>query len=168
MNSRTNRLQYLLPRAFLHSFFLCLQFNNLKKLLLTLRSVFQKKHHKCCYRRTSSNVNTVKEICRWYRSQFNKFEKAWVRVEILYFDFRKTPSYQNIKSSKVVTFEICEIFSTISHTYGTIKPPWWAAISILWQVTKFIKKSHLFNTRHSTYTVAIKLRDDILKVMNKD
>ena len=117
MNSRTNRLQYLLPRAFLHSFFLCLQFNNLKKLLLTLRSVFQKKHHKCCYRRTSSNVNTVKEICRWYRSQFNKFEKAWVRVEILYFDFRKTPSYQNIKSSKVVTFEICEIFSNYYLSY---------------------------------------------------
>ena len=58
--------------------------------------------------------------------------------------------------------------TAISHTYGTIKPPGWAAISILWQVTKFIKKSHLFNTRHSTYTVAIKLRDDILKVTNKD
>ena len=72
----------------------------------------------CCYRLTSSNVNTVKEMCsRWYRSQFNKFEKAWARVEILCLDFRKTPPNQNIKSSKVATFEICEIFSNYHFSY---------------------------------------------------
>ena len=66
----------------------------------------------CCYRLTSSNAYTAKKMCsRWYRSQFNKFEKAWVRVEILCLDFRKTPSNWNIKLSKVATFEKCEIFS---------------------------------------------------------
>ena len=112
-NRSTNRLQYLLSRAFLYSFFLCLQFKNLTELLLTLRSVYQKKDHKSlCYRLTSSNVNTVKEMCsRWYCSKFNQFEKAWVRVEILYLDFRKTLSNQNINSRKLATFEICEVFS---------------------------------------------------------
>ena len=48
---------------------------------------------------------------RWYRPQFNKFEKASARVEILCLDFQKTPPNQNIKLSKVANFEICEIFS---------------------------------------------------------
>ena len=60
----------------------------------------------------------AKEMCsRWYRSQFNKFDKAWVWVEILCLDFRKTPSNQNIKSSKVATLEICEIFSDNYFSY---------------------------------------------------
>ena len=62
----------------------------------------------------------------------NKSEKAWARVKILCLDFWKTPSNQNIKSNKVATFEICEFFlTTISHTYGTIKPPWRAAIIVV-------------------------------------
>ena len=72
----------------------------------------------CCYRLTSSNVYTVEEMCsRWYGSQFNKFEKAWVRVEIHCLDFRKTLSNQNIKSSKLTTFENCEIFSNYYFSY---------------------------------------------------
>ena len=67
---------------------------------------------------TSSNVYKVKEMCsRWYRSQFKKFKKAWVRVEILCLDFRKTASNQNTKSSKVATFENCEIFSNYYFSY---------------------------------------------------
>ena len=59
-------------------------------------------------------MNTVKEMCsRWYRSQFNKFEKAWVRIEMLFLDFQKTPLNQNMKSSKVAIFEICEIFGAV-------------------------------------------------------
>ena len=54
---------------------------------------------------------------RSYRSQFNKFEKTWARVEILCLDFRKTLSNQNIKSSKVATLEICEIFSDNYFSY---------------------------------------------------
>ena len=52
-----------------------------------------------------------------YLSQFNKFEKAWARVEIFCLDFRKTPSNQNIKSTRVATFEICEIFSDYYLSY---------------------------------------------------
>ena len=37
--------------------------------------------------------------------------KKQVRVEILSLDFWKTPSNQYIKSTKVATFENCEIFS---------------------------------------------------------
>ena len=120
------------PRHFsTASFYVC----NLKilKNLSYLYEVFSRRKttNDCCYRLTSSNVNTVKEMwSRWYHFQFNKFVKAWVRVEILYLDFRKTPSNQNIKSSKVAIFEICEIFSFISHTYGTIKPPRQAAIKL--------------------------------------
>ena len=61
---------------------------------------------------------------RWYRSQFNKFEKAWARVEILCLDFQKTPSNQNIKSSKVPTFKIYEIFS--NHYFSAL------ALALLW------------------------------------
>ena len=72
----------------------------------------------CCYCLTSFNLYTVKEMCsRWYRSQFNKFEKALVWVEILCLDFQKTPSNQNIKSSKVSTFKNCEIFSNCYFSY---------------------------------------------------
>ena len=53
----------------------------------------------------------------WYHSQFNQFKKACVRVEILYFDFRKTPSNQKTKLTKVATFEICEIFSNYYSSY---------------------------------------------------
>ena len=63
------------------------------------------------YPRITTQIR-LKEMCsRWYCSQFKKFEKAWARVEILCLDFRKTPSNQNIKSTNVATFEICEIFS---------------------------------------------------------
>ena len=67
---------------------------------------------------TSSNVHTVTKMCsRWYRSQFNNVEKAWVRVEILCFDFRKTRLSQYIKSRKVATFKNCEIFSSLYFSY---------------------------------------------------
>ena len=102
--------------------------------MIPLRCAFQKKLWKAtndyCYSLTSSNVCTVKKICsRWYRSQFNKIEKAWVRVEILCLDFPKIRSNQYTKSRKVTTFEICEFYLFISHTYGAIKPPCWAAIT---------------------------------------
>ena len=86
---------------------------------------FESPRIRCCYRVTTSNVYTVKKMCsRWYRSQFNKIEKAWVRVEILCLDFLKTWSDQYIKSRKVATFENCEIFSDwYFYTYGTINPP---------------------------------------------
>ena len=72
----------------------------------------------CCYRLTSSNVSTVKDICgRWYRYQFNKFEKGWARVALLCLDFRKTPPNQNRKSNKVATFKVCEIFSNYYFSY---------------------------------------------------
>ena len=72
----------------------------------------------CCYRLTYSSLNTVKEMCSWwYRSQFNKCEKVWARVDILCLNFRKSPPNQNIKSSKVATFEICEIFSNYYFSY---------------------------------------------------
>ena len=54
---------------------------------------------------------------RWYRSHFKKFQKAWIRVEILCLDFWKTPSNQNMKLSKVATFENCEIFSNSYFSY---------------------------------------------------
>ena len=60
-----------------------------------------------------------KMFSRWYRSQFNKIEKTWVRIEILCLDFPKASNQINyIKSRKVSTFENCHIFLTyISHTY---------------------------------------------------
>ena len=54
---------------------------------------------------------------RWYRSQFNKFEKALARVEILCLDFQKTPSNQKIKSSKMTTFETDDVFSNHYFSY---------------------------------------------------
>ena len=70
------------------------------------------------YRKTSSNVYTVKEICsRWYHFQLNKIEKAWVWAEILCLDFEKTRSNQYIKSSKLATFKNCEIFSNLYFSY---------------------------------------------------
>ena len=72
----------------------------------------------CCYRLTSSNLNTFKKMCsRWNCSQFHKFEKVRARVEILCLDFQRTPPNKNIKSSQVVTFEICEIFSNYYFSY---------------------------------------------------
>ena len=72
----------------------------------------------CCYGLTSLNVYTSKKMwSRWYRSQFNKIEKAWVRVEILCLDFRKTRSNQYIKSRKVATFKNYEIFSNLYFSY---------------------------------------------------
>ena len=81
---------------------------------------------------------------RWYRYQFNKFEKAWARVEILWLDFRKTPSNQNTKSSKVATFEICEIFckyyfpyvwdykaTLTAGKYSTMKTPDYVIVVVL-------------------------------------
>ena len=90
--------------------------------MIPLRCAFQKKLWKAtndyCYSLTSSNVCTVKKICsRWYRSQFNKIEKAWVRVEILCLDFPKIRSNQYMKSRKVTTFEICKIFSNLYFSY---------------------------------------------------
>ena len=85
----------------------------------------------CCYRLTSSNVNTIKEMCnRWYRSQFNKFQKTWARAEILVSIFRelhqiKMKNWAKWKPLKFVRF----FLTTISHTYTSIKPPWRAAIN---------------------------------------
>ena len=67
---------------------------NLKilKNLSYLYEVFSRRKttNDCCYRLSSSNVNTVKEMySRWYRSQFNKFVKAWVRVEFFISIFGK-------------------------------------------------------------------------------
>ena len=39
----------------------------------------------------------------WCRSQFNKIEKGWVRIEILCLNFLKIPSNKYIKSRKVAT-----------------------------------------------------------------
>ena len=96
----------------------------------------------CCYCMTSSNVNTIKEMCsRRYRSQFNKFEKAWARVEILCLNFRKTPSNFKIQNwakwqpSKFVWF----FLTTISHTYRTTKPLWRVAIKNDYQFSDALK-----------------------------
>lgn len=87
------------------------------KALVTLLSVYRKKLFKhtndCCCRMTSPHVKTIKEICsRWYRSQFIKTEKSWVRFEILCLDFLKIGSNKyRVNSRKVTPFENCEIFS---------------------------------------------------------
>ena len=121
-NSNTNRLQYLLFRTSLYGFFLCQKVKNLKNLLITLRSAFQKKLLKptndCCYRQTSSYVQVVKKMCsRRYRFQFNKIGKAWARVEILCLYFPQTQSNQYIKPRKVANFRNCEIFSNLCFSY---------------------------------------------------
>ena len=110
--------------------------------MIPLRCAFQKKLWKAtndyCYSLTSSNMCTVKKICsRWYRSQFNKIEKAWVRVEILCLDFPK------IRSSKFVKF----FLTYISHTYGAIKPPYRAAITR----AMFFFKNHAENEAGRLY-----------------
>ena len=67
---------------------------------------------------------------------------SWIQVETLCLNLQKIPSNQNIKSSKVATFEIVTCFlTTISHTYGTIKPPWRAPIvcDLLSNVRPFIR-----------------------------
>ena len=90
--------------------------SKLKKFVQNL--LFWKPTNGCCSRLTSSNVYTVKKMCsRWSCSQFNKIEKAWVRVEIFCFDFPKTQSNQYIKSRKVATFENCEILSNLQFLY---------------------------------------------------
>ena len=61
---------------------------------------------------------------KWYRSQFNKFEKAGAQVQILCLNFWTTPSNQNIESSKLATFEICEIFSKSSESTAFLVDTW--------------------------------------------
>ena len=99
--------------------------NSLGKQLCTWQS------DDCCYHLTSSNVYTVKKMCsRWHRSQFNKTEKVWVRVEILCLIFRKLNQINIQNRGKWQPLKIMRFFLTfISHTQRTIKSPYRAAIN---------------------------------------
>ena len=94
-------------------------FSYVSKLKIFVQNLlFWKPTNGCCHCLTSSNVYTVKKMCsRWYCCRFNKIEKAWARVEILCLDFPKIRSNQYIKSRKVATFEICQIFSNLYFSY---------------------------------------------------
>ena len=91
----------------------------ISKTCLTLRNIFQKKAHEWLLPSSDFvHAYTVNKMCSsWYRSQFNKIENHGSELKFFVSIFAKLNEINNIKSSKVATFENCDVFSSYYFSY---------------------------------------------------